>query len=262
MNEIFIAATAGLSLFAGLVAHFRASRAGKRQLAVLTTAHAKASHDAQAENRSLAQRLEQALAEHQGSAASVDKLDAERQLLHERIAALENEAVRLAQTHTQQLSDARFELETRQADILERTERLAGDAAMLRNIAIKFEHWHDAMNLLMRQNREMHKENEEFGAIVKHIIILSLNAAIEAARAGESGRGFAVVADEVRKLAFRSESLSKDFNNSLFKNDLTTTATFQEIQADEKMIISAVSSLDAMIGQLKSQLEQEHGNPA
>ena len=50
----------------------------------------------------------------------------------------------------------------------------------------------------------MHQQNTEFGAIVKHIVIVALNAAIEAARAGEQGRGFAVVADEVRKLAEKS----------------------------------------------------------
>ena len=106
----------------------------------------------------------------------------------------------------------------------------------------------------MVQNREMHKQNQEFASIVKHVVILSLNAAIEAARAGESWRGFAVVADEVRTLAFRSESLSKEYSKSLHKNDLTTTATFQEIQADGKMITAAISSVEATIGQLKSRL--------
>jgi methyl-accepting chemotaxis protein len=81
-----------------------------------------------------------------------------------------------------------------------------------------------------------------------------LNAAIEAARAGESGRGFAVVADEVRKLAARSEALSIEYGRSLHKNDLTTTATFQEIQADGKMIVAAISGVEAIIGQLKARI--------
>jgi methyl-accepting chemotaxis protein len=150
---------------------------------------------------------------------------------------------------TLQRADAEHKL-----NLSQRIEKLALEAANLRNVAITFEHWHQDMDSLMAQNREMHKQNEEFSSIVKHIVILSLNAAIEAARAGESGRGFGVVADEVRNLAFRSEALAKDYSNSLYKNDLTTTATFQEIQADGKMITSAIGSLESLIGQLKHQL--------
>ncbi len=142
------------------------------------------------------------------------------------------------------------------ATLGQQVEKLSIEAAALHNIAITFEHWHDDMNTLMVQNRVMHTQNNEFSSIVKHVVILSLNAAIEAARAGESGRGFAVVADEVRTLAFRSEALSKDYSNSLHKNDLTTTATFQEIQADGKMIKAAISSLESSIGQLKQHMEK------
>ena len=80
-------------------------------------------------------------------------------------------------------------------------------------------------------------------------------AVVIPARAGETGRTFAVVADEVRALATRSESLSHDYGDSLAKNDLTTTATFQEIQADGKMIVSAIGGLETLICQLKGRLE-------
>ncbi|EKE17617.1 MAG: Methyl-accepting chemotaxis sensory transducer, partial [uncultured bacterium] len=58
-------------------------------------------------------------------------------------------------------------------------------------------------------------------------------------------------ADEIRTLAARSEKLSVDFSRSLHKNDLTTTATFQQIQAEGKMIGAALSGLELGIRQLK-----------
>ncbi len=163
-------------------------------------------------------------------------------------------AYQAAPPDTSELDALRAELASSKNDIAAQVEKLASEAAQMRSISVTFEHWHDEMNSLMLQNREMHKQNQEFASIVKHVVILSLNAAIEAARAGESGRGFAVVADEVRTLAFRSESLSKEYGKSLHKNDLTTTATFQEIQADGKMIAAAISSLEAGIRNLQSRL--------
>ena len=141
--------------------------------------------------------------------------------------------------------------------LAQQAKKLGDEALRIKRIALTFERWHEAMDSLMVQNREMHTKNHEFASIVQMVDILALNASIEAARAGEAGRGFAVVADEVRTLAYRSGTLSKDYSSSLHKNDLTTTATFQDIQAGGKMIMGAISSIEALVNRLQSELAKE-----
>ena len=122
-------------------------------------------------------------------------------------------------------------------------------------LLVTFERWHESLTQLMLHNAEMHKQNQEFFNIVKQIVILALNAAIEAARAGEHGRGFAVVADEVRNLAMRSQELSESYKENLNKNDFLTTATFQDIQAGGKMILTDVSSTSEIVKSMLASLK-------
>lgn len=134
--------------------------------------------------------------------------------------------------------------------------RLASEAERLRGLAATFERWHEQMISLMTQNNDMHQKNQELSAIVAHVLIVSLNASIEAARAGAAGRGFSIVASEVRTLASRSQALSKSYQESLDRNDLITTATFQDIQAGGKMIAASLGSVEMLASQLQSKLEQ------
>ncbi|MGA7776404.1 MAG: methyl-accepting chemotaxis protein, partial [Paraburkholderia sp.] len=133
---------------------------------------------------------------------------------------------------------------------------IAAEAARLKQLAVTFERWHEQMISLMGQNQEMHSKNQELSSIVAHVLIVSLNASIEAARAGPAGRGFSVVASEVRTLASRSQELSKSYRDSLHRNDLITTATFQDIQAGGKMIIASLGGVETLANQLQSRLEQ------
>jgi uncharacterized membrane protein YccC len=139
---------------------------------------------------------------------------------------------------------------------LQHTNRLAGEAARLKHLAATFERWHEQMISLMSQNHDMHAKNDELSSIVRHVLIVSLNASIEAARAGAAGRGFSIVASEVRALAARSQELSKSYHDSLNRNDLITTATFQDIQAGGKMIAASLASVEALANQIQSRLEQ------
>jgi len=139
-------------------------------------------------------------------------------------------------------------------NLLDQARRIAGEASRLKSLAATFERWHEQMISLMTQNQDMHAKNHELSSIVKHVVIVSLNASIEAARAGNAGRGFAVVAGEVRALAARSEELSRSYRDSLHRNDLTTTATFQDIQAGGKMITASLGSVEVLADQFQVRL--------
>jgi chromosome segregation ATPase len=251
-------ALAGLAIaFMGwLAASCRGKALSARQLARLAATHSGALLAQRDEYASLAEKLAGTDAARLSAELEATALKAQVQDLRAKIDARQAESGRFAASCEAERDELRRTSNALKAEVLQGVEKLASEASQLRNVAITFEHWHDDMDSLMAQNREMHTQNAEFGAIVKHIVIVSLNAAIEAARAGESGRTFAVVADEVRALAFRSAALSRDYSNSLYKNDLTTTATFQEIQADGKMIVSAIGGLESLIGQLKSRIDR------
>ncbi|MFD1560642.1 methyl-accepting chemotaxis protein [Paraburkholderia silviterrae] len=146
----------------------------------------------------------------------------------------------------------------RSAEARQRAERIAAEAARLKQMSATFERWHEQMISLMAQNHDMHQKNQELSSIVSHVLIVSLNASIEAARAGAAGRGFSIVAGEVRALATRSQELSKSYRDSLNRNDLVTTATFQDIQAGGKMIAASLASVESLTQLLHAQLEEAH----
>ena len=165
---------------------------------------------------------------------------------------LSADKVKSDQMQVEELSSAQLALKSM---LLQQMTELAAEALRLKNVAVTFEHWHEEMNSLMEQNVYMRTQNQEFASIVKHVVLVALNASIEAARAGESGRGFAVVAEQVRSLALRSESLSADYAQSLHKNNLLTTMTFQDIQASGKMMMAAISGMDSKISRLSTTLQ-------
>lgn len=178
---------------------------------------------------------------------AMSELESECTLLHANLAT-SAERIDQLQVSIDEVAGSRNRLR-------QQARTIGNEAARLKALALTFERWHEQMNSLMAQNRDMHEKNHELSSIVKHVIIVSLNASIEASRAGEAGRGFAVVAQEVRTLALRTEVLSKDYSTSLYRSDLTTTATFQDIQAGGKMIMAAFSSIEALTNQLQSEID-------
>lgn len=206
----------------------------------------------------------------QGQRAQHDKALAEaeaRVLAVQEHAAQEHEALaaQIESLHAQEaqrrsVSDAMEAAlgaeRARNADALQRVERIAAEAARLRQMSMTFERWHEQMISLMAQNHDMHQKNQELSSIVSHVLIVSLNASIEAARAGAAGRGFSIVAGEVRALATRSQELSKSYRDSLNRNNLVTAATFQDIQAGGKMIAASLASVESLAQQLHVQLDE------
>jgi len=149
----------------------------------------------------------------------------------------------LRREHRERIAGFRAALQAQHDSLQQDIESLMG---MTRTI----ERWHDEMQPILANNRELKEQNEEFGRIVKTVVMLALNAAIEAARAGEVGRGFAVVADGVRDLALTSSKLSQNYKTNLDRNDLITTTTFQDLQACGNLIRTAVFGLGATGTQL------------
>ena len=228
-----------LGLLAALAAAWFERRRGVRAL-VQQRAEAGAQHDA---------ALAQADARHQ------ERTEQEKREFESLVADLRDDLARQ--------SASGDEARAAHAAVLEFKEEwgrqaasIATEAVRLKELAVTFERWHEQMISLMEQNQEMHSKNQELSSIVAHVLIVSLNASIEAARAGAAGRGFSVVASEVRTLASRSQDLSKSYRDSLHRNDLITTATFQDIQAGGKMIVASLGSVAALANQLQTQLEQ------
>ena len=138
-------------------------------------------------------------------------------------------------------------------------DSLQRDIEALLGIIKTMERWHDEMQTILGNNRELKEQNEEFARIVKNVVMLALNAAIEAARAGEHGRGFAVVADGVRDLALTSAKLAQDYKSNLDKNDLITTTTFQDMQASGNMFRTALFGIRSRVEKLQSTLVHAGG---
>jgi len=142
----------------------------------------------------------------------------------------------------------------KRADLLRRAENLTQGVADIKTLAVAFERWHEDLILMTAQSRDLNVMGEDIARIARQLVMVSINAAIEAARAGEIARGFVVVAAEVKTQAQCAQALSGDMRKTLHKGELLTAATFQDVQAGGKMIMAAISGLELMVKELRSEL--------
>jgi methyl-accepting chemotaxis protein len=189
----------------------------------------------------LQQQLESTSQDYEQQLASAEQMKAE---LAEQF---DSERQDITSSLTEQIESIRMQSDNVTGDLKSQLIELQLQLKELADIMITFERWHESLTDLMDHNKAMSEQNGQFYNIVKQIVILALNAAIEAARAGEYGRGFAVVADEVRALALRSQELSDSYRENLYKNDILTTSTFQDIQASGKMIMTELSTAQGQV---------------
>ena len=174
-------------------------------------------------NNELSQRTEQAAANVQQTAATMNEMTATVKSNKESAAEVNQLSVTTSQA-AQKGGESMREMVSMMSEIAESSKKIASIISVIDGIAFQTN-------------------------------ILALNAAVEAARAGEQGKGFAVVAGEVRNLAQRSAKAASEIK-ALVETSVARVemGTGQVNQTGSTMqeIVDRVQDVSTLIGQISA----------
>jgi methyl-accepting chemotaxis protein len=126
----------------------------------------------------------------------------------------------------------------------------------LASLSSVFDRWHENMYELVENNNKLKEKNDKLNGISKTLLISALNARIVAVKAGSTGNSFHIVSKHISELATDSRDISKSYLEEIDNNETLTIATFQDVQAISRLILTKLAELEIKTDALVNDIQQ------